>query len=128
MSEENTPPGQPAEPDEPLTDWRGVVLEVGQRVIYNPTRIFDIYEGFIYSLERNWRGAIQVRVLRRNNANASYTVVDPILWAMPHRVTVVHGLPPSTHPTDDEMRAAGTHIAAERRRAQSGRRNPRRHR
>ncbi len=123
MSEE-----QPAEPDEPITDWRGVVLEIGQRVVYNPARIYDIYEGVVHSLERNWRGSIQVRIIRRNNANASYTTVDSILWAQPHRLTVVNGLPPSPYPTDDEMKAAGATIAAERRRAQSGRRDPKRHR
>jgi hypothetical protein len=116
------------EQGEPLTDWRGVVLDVGQRVVYNPNKLDQIYEGFVHSLTTNWRGAIEIRVIRRNNHNASYTVIDPIVWAMPHRLTVVNNLPPSTHPSDDEMKAAGSKIAQERRRAQSGRSNPRRHR
>ncbi len=125
MSEVNPPPEQAAEP-EPARDWRGVVLEVGQRIVYVPNKLDALYDGFVHDLKTNWRGAIRIRVVRRNNMNASYTTVDPILWAMPGRITVVNGLPPSPYPSDDEMKATGTSIAAERRKAMSRGQQPRR--
>lgn len=129
MSAEQRQPEQPpSAPEQPLADWRGVVLEVGQRVVYVPNKLDALYDGFIYDLKKNWRGAIRIRIVRRNNMNASYTDVNPIIWGMPGRLTVVNGLPPSPYPSDAEMLAAGSHIAAERRRAQSGRRNPKQHR
>ncbi len=65
------------------------------------------------------RGRIQIEILRRSPANASYTRTFSTVWVHHSRLTVVSGLPASPYPFEADLRPIGDTLAAQRRRART---------
>jgi hypothetical protein len=104
-------------------DWRGIEIQVGFCVVYSQLHNEGAHaEAMVIDNEDpEHRGRIRIEIIRRSTSNASYTRVCSKVWVHHSRLTVYRALPVSPYPFEEDLKPVGERLAAQRRRAMSGR-------
>lgn len=99
---------------EPITDWRGTVIEPGQTVIYGAPvgRSIALVEAIVEGFTK--AGRVNVRVKHRAYGYTGATSKD-VVHVGADRLTVVNdgGLPPTNLPTEGEKKEVAQKRSAE---------------